>query len=417
MDDATNAGPGRWIDRPTHRAWLLRQAEGLFAFFERASRNPLGGFFDLDDDGRPLRAGPAAGTRQIHATARMVHGYSMARLLGRPGADAVIDHGMAALWTVHRDAEHGGYLTAVAADGSSDGTKGAYGHAFVLLAAASAKAAGHPDADRLLADVSAVVFERFWETPRGAVIDAWARDWSAARPYRGQNGNMHLCEALMGAFEATGERGYLARAEGIADLIVHRHAAARDWRLPEHFTSDWRVDEAYAGDAMFRPYGTTPGHWLEWSRLLLQLWELGGRRPAWAPDAARALFARAVEEGWDVEKGGFYYTLDHGGRPHVAERYWWPCCEGIGAAAFLGAIDGNATYEAWYRRVWDFTARHFIDGARGGWYPQIDAEGRPASDPFYGKPDIYHAVQACLIPLLPTTNSVVGGLATVGIEG
>ena len=51
----------------------------------------------------------------------------------------------------------------------TDPTKQAYGHAHVLLAAATAKAAGHPDADRLIADVTDVLVSRFWEPEPGAV--------------------------------------------------------------------------------------------------------------------------------------------------------------------------------------------------------------------------------------------------------
>ena len=90
---------------------------------------------------------------------------------------------------------------------------------------------------------------------------------------------MHLTEALMAAFEATGDRTYLTMAERIAALIINCHARAEGWRVAEHFHADWSVDRDYAGDPMFRPAGTTPGHALEWSRLLVQLWELGGRAP------------------------------------------------------------------------------------------------------------------------------------------
>ncbi|HTV28737.1 MAG TPA: hypothetical protein VMF32_13210 [Xanthobacteraceae bacterium] len=38
---------------PSHRAWLLREAEALFSFFERRIVNPLGGFYGLDNEGRP----------------------------------------------------------------------------------------------------------------------------------------------------------------------------------------------------------------------------------------------------------------------------------------------------------------------------------------------------------------------------
>jgi sulfoquinovose isomerase len=39
----------KWIALPSHRAWLLREAETRFSFFERRIINPLGGFYDLDD--------------------------------------------------------------------------------------------------------------------------------------------------------------------------------------------------------------------------------------------------------------------------------------------------------------------------------------------------------------------------------
>jgi mannose/cellobiose epimerase-like protein (N-acyl-D-glucosamine 2-epimerase family) len=199
-------------------------------------------------------------------------------------------------------------------------------------------------------------------------------------------------------------------ANRIAELIVRRHAAENLWRVPEHFTSDWQIDRDYAGSPMFRPYGTTPGHSLEWSRLLLQLWELGGRKLDWLRVSSKALFGQAVADGWDRQAGGFFYTLDWSGRPRIRDRYWWPCCEGAGAAAFLNAIEADASYEEWYRRIWSFIAARFIDHDNGGWRAQVDDSLRPSSDPFFGKVDIYHSLQACLIPTLPTSGSVTRGL-------
>lgn len=414
-----SAGSARWTTLKSHRLWLLQQAEALFAFFERESINPLGGFYELDDHGRPLAPGAVPGKhagRQIHVTTRMVHCFAIAHLLGRPGADALVDHGMDFLWSGHRDQANGGYFWGVGYEGPTNDTKQAYGHAFVLLAASSAKVAGHPDADRLLTDISTVLSERFWEEKYGAVAEEFTRDWKSFDDYRGQNSNMHLTEALMAAFEATGDSTYLGMAERIADLIIRRHSAAAGWRLPEHFTADWKLDKDYSGDPMFRPYGTTPGHSLEWARLLLQLWELGGRKRDWLPDAARNLFGQATADGWDKAKGGFYYTLEWDGSARIRDRYWWPCCEAIGASAFLNAIDSSEIYEDWYRRIWNFSAARFIDRRHGGWHAQLDDGLKPNAGPFYGKPDIYHALQACLIPLLPTSGSITRGLSTTGIQ-
>lgn len=398
-----------WLARPTHRQWLRDQAEELFSFFASRSINPKGGFYNLDKAGKPLE--PGNSIRGIHSTARMVHCYVIGSLLGRPGSDALVDHGMEYLWNVHRDHERGGYFWAVDDNGAADkGRKQGYGHAFVLLAASSAKLLGHPLADRMIADVTEVLETRFWEEQHGAIAEEFNADWSVIAPYHGQNSNMHLTEALMAAFEATGNREYLSKAERIADLIINRRARENGWRVAEHFDANWNVDKAYDGDPMFRPQGTTPGHWLEWSRLVLQLWALGGKKHAWMPEAAEGLFRQSVTIGWDEKFGGFFYNLDWNDVPDQPHKLWWPASEAAGAAAFLIAHKPSEFHETWYRRIWDLIALHYLDVERGGWHEQLTTDMKPAYTLFAGKGDIYHALQACLIPLYPAEGSLTKGI-------
>lgn len=398
-----------WRHLSFHRTWLLQQATALFDFFQFRSTNPKGGFFELGDNGEPVGS-----VRQLHATTRMIHCFTIGHLLGRPGADSIIDHGMNFLWQKHRDQRYGGYVWSLDDDGYVDNTKQAYGHAFVLLAASSAKIAGHPLADNLLADITGILENRFWEDRHGAVVEEFARDWSPMTSYRGQNSNMHLTEALMAAFEATANPTFLHKAERIAHLIIGRHAVNLNHRVAEHFDHEWNPDHNYRGSEIFRPSGTTPGHWLEWSRLLLQLWELGGRKLAWLPDAAAKLFRSAIELGWDKDRGGFFYTLDWENRPALAHKLWWPQAEGIGAATFLAEHSTDPFYEDWYRRIWGFCNTHFIDHGSGGWYSELSEELEPKHSLFNGKPDIYHALQACLIPLFPATGSLTRVIGEAG---
>ena len=397
-----------WRERDYHRRWLWQQADGLFDFFQNRAFNPVGGFHELDVEGRPLN--PGNPTRGIHSTTRMIHCFSIGSLLGRPGSDDIIDHGMAYLWNKHRDHEHGGYHWSLDNSGLLDASKQGYGHAFVLLAASSAKLAGHPDADRLLADVSEVIETRFWEDKHGAIAEDFQADWTPIEGYRGQNSNMHLTEALMAAFEATGERSYLDKAERIADLIIRRKAAENGYRVAEHFDESWNVDKDYSGNEMFRPAGTTPGHWLEWARLVLQLYALGGRKHDWMPEAAKALFSQSIELGWDKDRGGFFYALDWQDEPRNRAKFWWPMCEGAGAAAFLTEHVPSDYHEAWYRRIWNGIARYHIDDAHGGWHEELTEDLMPSYTVFAGKGDIYHALQACLIPLFPATGSLTRGI-------
>ena len=409
MSDATISLPksnaSAWQKRPFHRQYLMRQANDLYDFFEAASINPKGGFFELDDEGMPLDEDNSV--RQIHVTTRMIHCAVVGSLIGRPGSDEIIDHGMNYLWNHHRDQTNGGYVWSLDDNGVKDSAKQAYGHAFVLLAGSSAKLVGHPLADKVIADVTAVIERHFWDDEAGAVREEFSADWTEVPGYRGQNSNMHLTEALMAAYEATGEKAYLKKAERIADLIIRRNAVPLGHRVAEHFDEAWGVDKDYRhANEMFRPSGTTPGHWLEWARLLYQLWVLGRKEHSWMTDAARNLFKRSIDLGWDKEHGGFFYTLDWDDKPAIREKLWWPVAEAIGAAAYISAHDNEAYFQVWYRKLWDYAENHVIDHARGGWLSELQEDLTPASKLFVGKPDIYHALQACLIPLYPVTGSL-----------
>ena len=404
--EASGTGEAFWIDSPGHRRWLARDALRSLDFFRPSIRDD-GGFHTLDVDGTRL----ASGVQELHTTTRLVHSFALGHLAGVPDCAGVIDAGMRYLVQGHRDAEFEGYLWA--RDGASivDDRKLAYGHVFVLLAASSALMAGHPEADALILDATSNLDRHFWEEGPGLFADEWTREWLPFSDYRGLNANMHGVEALLAAFEATGHEVCLERAGRILDFFMGRIAPQHGWRLPEHYHADWTVDPSYSGNPMFRPPGTTPGHSFELSRLALQHWDLAGRPDSSAPDAARRVTMQALADGWDDARGGgLVYTLDHDGTPAIRDRYWWPVTEAIGAVASLIKLDRTAEDEAWYRRLWTFADAHFVDHANGGWFHEIDGEGRPTATQFTGKPDIYHALQADLFPLAPGLSRQACGL-------
>ncbi|MFZ2056163.1 MAG: AGE family epimerase/isomerase [Acidimicrobiales bacterium] len=414
-DSPTGAGiPHTWLRSPAHRAWLLGQAQRLLDFF-RASLDETGHFVELDDNGQPVHARDASQSvpaQNLLIVARAVHSYALGELLGVPGCGPIVDQGLDVLWSEHRDTKAGGYFQAVNATGLVDSTKSAYSHAFVLLGASSALAAGH-DARLLYDDVRAVIDEHFWSEDDGASRESFTGNWDESESYRGANSNMHLCEAFLAAADSTGDRALADRASRIARLLIDGHARSHGWMLPEHYDPAWQPRLDYNHDLLddlFRPYGVTIGHLLEWSRLLLSTWIATGENDSWLREAARALFERAVEVGWDDEHGGLSYTVDFDGSPANPDHYWWPIAEGIGASVFLLQLTGDALYESWYRKFWDFAGCHLIDYARGGWYPELDATNRRKLGPWYGKPDVYHALQSCLLPLLTPAPSLAGAL-------
>ena len=389
---------GLWINDPMHHRYLRQDVTRQLDFFRPMLRKD-GGFDVPDFKGAPLGDGP----QEIHTTARMVHSYGLAKQFGYGDCDDIIDAGMDFLWNVHRDQINGGYFTSMHREGTpADDSKQAYGHVFVLLAAATAKDAGHGGADRLIADVTGILQEKFWEGANGRFADEFRADWAPFSSYRGLNSNMHAVEAHLAAFEASDDTAYLDRAGRILDFFFHDLPPRYGWRLPEHFSAVWDVDETYEGNPMFRPAGSTPGHSFELGRLALHHWDLCGRQDQTLVEKARRLIEQAIQDA-TLPEGGFAYTMENG-RIGKADRYWWPVTEAIGAVAALQKVDPTAKDEALYRALWVLCDSRFIDHERGGWFPEIDEAGRPRAKQFQGKPDIYHSIQAGLFPPVPALS-------------
>lgn len=399
--------------RPSHCAWLEAECSRLLAFGSHVGVPGLGAAY-LDDRGHPVaRMG-------VHTwiTARMAHTYSLGVLLGRPGARAVAETVLSGLTGQLRDTRDGGWFCALDSDGTPDplAGKSCYDHAFVLLAASSGVNIGWEHASALLEGAADVFLNRFWDEDTGLVIDAWESDFSRPLPYRGLNSAMHTVEAMLAAADvsdagdAAAWRQRALRTAGFVASLTRRHLA----RLPEHFDQDWVPIANYNKDRpadRFRPFGVTPGHGLEWARLLLQVEAATGEASGDLVEAAVLLFDRAVSDGWHVDgHDGFVYTTDWDGVPVVRHRMRWVLAEAIAAAAALYRRLGDERYGAWYLTWWDYAERSFIDRSRGSWHHELDPRNRPTSTMVAGKPDLYHAVQATLLPRLPLFPSLARGL-------
>lgn len=400
-----------WLDAPSHHAWLDQQALHLLGF-ARASRLPHG-FGNLDDEGR-LPRGALADTL---TSARMTHSFALAHLLGVPGYKSLVAHGVAALQGPLRDAEHGGWFAQ--AEGHGGSGKDAYLHAFVALAASSAVVAGVGEATGLLHEAIEIIETRFWSEQEGALCESLSRDWQVSEPYRGANSNMHAVEAFLALADVSGDSVWLQRAQRIVQRLILQHAASNGFSVIEHFDSNWQPLADYNRERPadgFRPYGTTPGHAFEWARLLLHLQAACDRAGLLVPrelqPAAQGLFDSACRHAWHVDGApGLVYSLDWQNRPVVRERLHWVHAEACAAAAMLLRVTNDARYEHWYRRFWEFIASHFIDHRHGSWHHELDPSNLPSARIWAGKPDLYHALQALLLPRLPLAPSLASALA------
>ena len=258
------------IDTEENRKFLEEIREGLLSFGHKFP-SPGGSSYYLGDDGTPW----TDRNRETWITSRMVHVYSLGCFLGHPGSEALADAGLKGLKGELHDEKNGGWYAGLTSDGEILPNKQCYAHAFVILAASSAVLAGRPGAQELLEDALKLYDLRFWNEEEGLSCDTWNTEFTVLDDYRGLNANMHTVEAFLAASDVTGDEKYRVRAGRIIDHVVG-WASRNEWRIPEHFTKEWVADlecNKEKPDDQFKPYGATPGHGIEWARLIAQ-WAL-----------------------------------------------------------------------------------------------------------------------------------------------
>ncbi|MGF1629104.1 MAG: AGE family epimerase/isomerase [Kiloniellaceae bacterium] len=364
------------------------------AFYRPNVFDPAGGFFQhFRDDGSVYDRD----TRHLVSSTRFVFNYAMAaRRFGDPEHLDWAAHGLAFLEERHRQPS-GGYAWVLDGDSVKDATNHCYGLAFVMLAGATALLARLPQGRATLERAWDLLETHFWDAEHGLYRDEASPDFAVISPYRGQNANMHACEALLWAFEATGERHYLERAALLADNITRRQAALAGGLVWEHYGPDWSVDWDYNRDDpkhLFRPWGFQPGHQTEWAKLLLILHR---HAPTdWHLPVARRLFDRAVETAWDEEHGGLCYGFDPEGRICDGDKYFWVQAESFAAAKLLEAATGDSRYRDWYDHLWQYSWDHMVDHCYGAWFRILTRGNRKYDDlkSPAGKTD-YHTMGAC----------------------
>lgn len=396
------------IDTEENREFMKDLTEDLLRFGHQFP-SPGGSAYYLGDDGTPWKDRP----REAFVTCRMAHVYSIGSFLGHAGSEELVDAALKGLAGELKDREHGGWYAGICPDGTYLPDKQCYAHAFVILAASSALLAKRPGAEQLLKEALETYDRYFWNEEDGLACDIWNTEFTVMDDYRGLNANMHTVEAFLAAADVAGLEEYRTRAGRIIDRVCE-WALNNGWRIPEHYSKDWVPDLECNKDRPadpFKPYGATPGHGLEWSRLITQ-WALSSfaeedQLAQTYIEASEALFLRAVEDAWDADGApGIVYTTDWNGSVVVHDRMHWVLAEAINTAATLYRVTGKQEYADYYAQFMRYLDEKVVDHVNGSWFHQMDRENHVTGTVWPGKNDLYHALQATLIPYYMPGDSI-----------
>lgn len=374
--------------------FLEQHIQSILAFYEPRVFSAEGGFYgcflDNGDCYDPH-------SRQLVGSARYVVNYATAyRLYGKPQHLEWAQWGLDYLHNVHQQ-DNGYYAWLLEKDTVTDSRAMAYGHAFVMLAAVSCLRSGISGASTMLNETFDFLETYFWDEAANAYNDERDATLNILSPYRGQNANMHMCEALVAAWQASADVRFLNRAEQLANRFAFDLAEQSGGQVWEHYDANWQVDMEFNIDSpndRYKPWGFQPGHQMEWSKLLIAL-NNERPNPKWLPKA-QALYAAAIQTGWDEKYGGIVYGVAPNGDYCASEKYFWVQAEGFATAWRLYQATKEEKYLQDYHRIWRWCWQHQIDHNHGAWYRVRNRDGSAIDNkksPF-GKTD-YHTMGAC----------------------
>ncbi len=386
-------------DQPNFRShkFLLNHIESILAFYNpNIIDQKFGGYHqNFYDNGSIF----SSEEKHIVSTTRIIFNYCKAYLYFKnPQYLSNVERGLTYLRDVHWDNNRCGYHWALLHNQASDQTNYCYGLAFVLLAYANCYAIGIESTEADIYATWDLMETRLWQPTQGVYADDASPDWSKTGLYRGQNANMHCCEAMLAAFQATKDQRFLDRAYQLAQTVTVQLADKAGGLIWEHYTPSLDVDwDCNIDDPLNlkRPWGFQSGHQTEWSKLLLTLYKL--RPEPWMVERAESLFKRTMATSWDEQHGGLVYTITPEGKFCDGDKYYWVQAESIAAAARLASVTKSDEYWLWYDKIWAYVWEHMVDHKYGGWYRILTQDNQKYTDiksPAGNKCD-YHTMGAC----------------------
>jgi len=383
--------------------FLLQHISDIIAFYKPRAVDSSGGFFQsFRIDGTKFNPD----FRQIVSSARMVINFMLAgKLLGDAELLKIGTHGLEYIEKVHYVPAKQSYAFTVRQHKPEDMVEQAYGYAFILAAHAAARTAGVAKDNTDVARVFDMLERKFWLPDKGAYLDTISAEGVVDNTYRGQNSNMHMCEALIAAFEATGEQRYLDRAEVLAETFASKLAAKGGGFVWEHYTVDFEIDWEYNKNDpsnIYRPWGFQPGHQIEWAKNLLNIHR---HRPKfWMVNRAKELFDGAWDLSWDPVYGGLVYGFGPDRKWCDEEKYFWVQGESIATASLLFQATKDPLYVEKYVCLWQYCWEHWVDHEHGGWFCfKMSRDNKRFNDEKAiagGKCD-YHTLVSCVEALRP----------------
>ncbi|MFQ5971874.1 MAG: AGE family epimerase/isomerase [Alphaproteobacteria bacterium] len=346
------------IDLPAIQSWLFDEALPLWA--GAGIDRERGGFVEqLSLSGRPA-PGPM---RRLRVQARQMYVYCHAMELGWAGpAREAVRQGCAFMtgryW--HPD---GGWIFSVGPGGEPvDETRETYEQAFALYALAWVhRATGERDALRWIERTVDFLDRRLADPDGGGFHEALPDKLP-----RRQNPHMHMLEAMLALYTATGEDRYMARARALVELFRRRFLDSTTGTLGEFFDARWRPAAGVDGQRV------EPGHHYEWVWLLAWYGRLSGEDVS---NEAVQLYRFAEKHGTDPDDGLAYDGVLRDGTVHDDNKRLWVQTEALKAQIARWELAGDTLARDRAERLLASLFERYLSAGPGCWQDHLRRDG------------------------------------------
>ena len=310
----------------------------------------------------------AAAFKRTRVTARQIYVFSHGYTLGFEHGVELARHGVEFLVSKTWNGPDKGFARRLTREGGAlDPTPDLYDLAFVLFAFSWFHRATKDRNARDWMHRTLDFIEAHMRAPggEGFIHQLPAEGW------RQQNPHMHLTEACLAAFEATGEARFSNVAKELIGLFQTRFFDLKSQTLAEYFTDDLSRAPGDEGRIV------EPGHQFEWT------WILNQGRKLLGIDAAREIRALAVfAERHGVEEANcaaYNQIRDDGSAIDKGSRTW-PNTERLKSAIALYELDGIDPSNVVRSSGELLLDRYLAHSPRGTWIDAFDADGKPVVD-------------------------------------
>lgn len=212
------------------------------------------------------------------------------------------------------------------------------------------------------------IVAKSYDAQHGGYIEALAHDWQPIADLRlsgkdfnekkSMNTHLHVLEGLTNLYRIWPDAGLKEKIAELVNLFLDHIIDRNTNHLIPFFDDVWNVKSNII----------SYGHDIEAAWLLQEAAEVMGDTALIEKVKSRSVqVAKAAARGLDVD-GGLWYEWDNTALHLVKEKHWWPQSEAM--VGFFAAYQntGDESFLKHSLQSWSFIKKHILDEQEGEWY-------------------------------------------------